>query len=152
MRLSRVSLHLLFLTTALAGCATQPDAPVPAATPVPTVQTASPEAKPFLSAEHAGVHERKASTQTVSFSLRDCEAVGGKVRPVGRSQTLTCVIPYMDAGKSCHDGSECMGLCVAPPTAAGKHVQGTCSRDSGGARGCYSQIRKGRALPGICPD
>ena len=94
----------------------------------------------------------KSGPAMTSFSLRDCAAVGGKVRPIGRAGTMTCVIPYLDAGKTCRDSGECMGMCITAPASAGTHLKGTCSPDSGAVFGCYSEVKRGKALPGICVD
>lgn len=103
---------------------------------------ASPTTKPVI----------KPGPAMTSFSQRDCAAVGGRVRPVGKAAMPTCVIPYLDAGKSCRDSAECMGMCITAPVAAGTHLKGTCSPDSGAVFGCYSEVKRGKALLGICVD
>lgn len=100
----------------------------------------------------ASMPASKTGPAMTSFSQRDCAAVGGKVRPVGKAGTKTCVIPYLDAGKPCRDSGECMGICITAPAAAGTRLKGSCSTDSGSVFGCYSEVRRGRALPGICVD
>jgi hypothetical protein len=50
---------------------------------------------------NAGLAEEKA-----------CKKSGGKWQPVGARQSMACITTYLDAGKSCTDGSECQGGCV----------------------------------------
>jgi hypothetical protein len=76
------------------------------------------------------------------------------VKPVGRRQTLQCVISYSDAGKSCSSGSQCSGDCRAKPgidTVPGQAVSGQCQTDSD-RFGCSTKVENGRAQATICID
>lgn len=88
------------------------------------------------------------------IAAADCASRGGTMTPVGRMQTLQCVIAYSDAGKACRTGSDCLGDCrtegnVAPPP--GREITGVCQATSD-RFGCYTRIENGRAEPTICVD
>lgn len=83
-----------------------------------------------------------------------CEARGGKMTPVGRMQSLQCVIDYADAGKACRSGADCQGDCrVDGPVAvpAGREVTGVCAANSS-RFGCHTTIENGRAQATLCVD
>jgi hypothetical protein len=76
------------------------------------------------------------------------------MRPLGRRQTLQCVVSYADAGKSCSSGSQCSGECRASPdseTVPGQAVAGNCQADSD-RFGCSTKVENGRAQATICID
>ncbi|WP_306002393.1 hypothetical protein [Brevundimonas sp. C43] len=84
----------------------------------------------------------------------DCAARGGEMKPVGRAQTLQCVVTYADAGKRCTTGSDCLGDCRvddAPFPAAGSAAVGRCQAESQ-VFGCYARLEDGKATPAICVD
>lgn len=83
-----------------------------------------------------------------------CHAAGGVMKPVGRRQTLQCVLSYADAGKSCTSGSQCAGDCRAEPgteAVPGQPVAGYCQATSD-RFGCSTQVEDGRAQSTICID
>lgn len=93
-------------------------------------------------------------SDTPSLSSAACEARGGTMKPVGRMQTVQCVIAYADAGKPCTDGSQCQGDCRAEPAGAANEaapVRGVCQAESN-RFGCFTTIRNGRAEPTLCID
>lgn len=83
-----------------------------------------------------------------------CARRGGAMRPVGRLQTLQCVVRYGDAGRRCTSGEQCQGDCrieddTAP--AEGQPAAGQCQASSN-RFGCYTRVENGRAAPTICVD
>lgn len=83
-----------------------------------------------------------------------CQAQGGTLQPVGRMQTLQCVIDYADAGKPCTDGDQCAGDCRADTAEhldAGAPAAGRCQADSN-RFGCYTTVENGKAEATICVD
>ena len=84
----------------------------------------------------------------------DCGRAGGTMKPVGKMQSLQCVIAYSDAGKSCSSGSQCAGDCRADPAvdaAPGKQVAGYCQATSD-RFGCSTRVEGGVAQSTICID
>lgn len=83
-----------------------------------------------------------------------CAARGGVMRPVGRAQSVRCIVRHADAGRACTDAGQCQGECLAAagarPDEAGV-VHGVCSTDSN-RFGCRTVIRDGKARPTICVD
>jgi putative hemolysin len=84
-----------------------------------------------------------------------CAARGGTLKPVGRMQSIQCIIRYADAGKRCTDGDQCEGDCrvegnsVVP---AGRAVTpGVCQVDSN-RFGCFTTVKNGRAEATLCVD
>lgn len=90
----------------------------------------------------------------VSSEAAACAARGGVMRPVGRAQSVRCIVRYADAGRACTDAAQCQGECLASsdgePDQAGV-VHGVCSADSN-RFGCRTVIRDGKARPTICVD
>lgn len=89
-----------------------------------------------------------------SLSPSECEARGGAMTPVGRMQTVQCVIRYADAGKACTDGAQCQGDCRTEPTVTareGQSVRGVCQATSN-RFGCFTTIRDGKAEATLCID
>ena len=84
-----------------------------------------------------------------------CTQLGGLYEPAGRAGYLHCVLTYSDAGKSCSDGADCEGDCLAgseqPAGTAGPAVSGTCQATTS-RFGCYSRIEQGRVAMAICVD
>ncbi|WP_181142539.1 hypothetical protein [Xanthomonas arboricola] len=90
--------------------------------------------------------------RAVSADAAECTAKGGQLRPVGRMQTVRCVVPYADAGKTCSDNSDCSGDCLATsivPT--GTATSGTCQRDSD-RFGCRQEVVGGMGQAALCID
>ncbi len=76
------------------------------------------------------------------------------MKPVGRMQTVQCVIAYADAGKSCRSGTECAGDCRAVQgldVRPGQQVAGSCQATSD-RFGCSTRVENGRAQSTICID
>ncbi|WP_242914157.1 hypothetical protein [Brevundimonas pishanensis] len=82
-----------------------------------------------------------------------CAARGGTMKPVGRAQTVRCVLNFTDAGKVCTDASQCQGDCLAEAsdTPASGQVQGRCAPTSD-RFGCRTEIKNGVAEPTLCID
>jgi putative hemolysin len=84
-----------------------------------------------------------------------CAARGGELRPVGRMQSLQCVIKYVDAGKRCTDGDDCLGDCrieeVANAPREGAAAVGQCQASSD-RFGCFTTVENGRAGATLCID
>ena len=85
----------------------------------------------------------------------DCSARGGRMQPVGRMQTMQCVIRYADAGKPCTDSDQCAGECrtadVTARPAEGAATAGVCQADSN-RFGCFTRVENGRAEATLCVD
>jgi len=99
------------------------------------------------------VAENRQATPVPTTST-DCAAKGGTMQPVGRAQTMQCVIAYADAGKRCTTGSDCLGDCRvedAPFPADGSAAVGRCQADSQ-PFGCYARVENGRTTSAICID
>ena len=90
-----------------------------------------------------------------SPAAADCVRRGGTMQPVGRMQTMQCVIRYADAGRRCTDGDQCAGECrvadVTARPAAGAAVVGQCQADSN-RFGCFTRVEDGRAEATLCVD
>lgn len=90
----------------------------------------------------------------VSSEAAACAARGGVMRPVGRAQSVRCIVRYADAGRACTDAAQCQGECLAvsgaEPDPSGV-LHGVCSADSN-RFGCRTVIRDGKARPTICVD
>ncbi|MBX7495462.1 hypothetical protein K3172_06280 [Qipengyuania sp. 6B39] len=117
--------------------------------------------------EGGAVGEAETGTQGVSTGMpalpgdamtdaekASCLAKGGTVERRGMIQAETCVTPYADAGKTCTDGDECEGKCLAygrvgsPP---GEQVEGICERDDR-TFGCFGIVEDGKVEAGLCVD
>ena len=81
---------------------------------------------------------------------RRCAEKGGTWQRICITQTLTCVLPYPDAGKPCNDSSECKGGCLAS-TSITKLAVGEC-KGTNDPCGCFSWVEKGRVVQGPCFD
>lgn len=83
-----------------------------------------------------------------------CTKSGATVERRGMAQTELCVTPYADAGKTCTDGDQCTGRCIAEGqvgSAPGETVTGICQRDDQ-LFGCYGIVEDGRIEAGLCVD
>jgi hypothetical protein len=83
-----------------------------------------------------------------------CKLAGGAFKPVGKMQTLQCVINYADAGQICTSGSQCAGDCRATSgidAVPGQKVAGFCQATSD-RFGCSTRVENGRAESTICID
>lgn len=107
-----------------------------------------------LSACAPGAAETEAENAVQTPTAADCAARGGSLQPVGRAQTIQCVVKYADAGKRCTTGSDCAGDCrveQAPFPEAGATAVGQCQADNR-PFGCYAKVENGKATPAICVD
>lgn len=88
------------------------------------------------------------------IAAADCAARGGEMTPVGRLQSLQCVVAYPDAGKACRSGSDCRGDCRVAGSVVlpeGRETTGVCSPDNT-RFGCHTTIENGRAQAMLCVD
>lgn len=100
-------------------------------------------------------HSREqAGALNVPSDASSCRRAGGTMKPVGRRQTIECVLDYADAGKSCTEGGQCAGDCRTPPSLdvrPGQQVAGYCQATSD-RFGCSTTVESGRAGATICID
>jgi hypothetical protein len=84
-----------------------------------------------------------------------CTAKGGSWQPVCRMQQPACVMTFADAGKTCSDGDDCQGDCLARPDAEfapdGAATTGICAANDDPC-GCKQKIEDGKAAAAICVD
>ena len=84
-----------------------------------------------------------------------CLAGGGSIRGQGMFGFPSCITPYSDGGKSCRDGADCEGLCIAagdyPDVMQGDVVEGFCQSDNSW-EGCYAEVSDGKSEGTICYD
>ncbi|WP_160735164.1 hypothetical protein [Altericroceibacterium endophyticum] len=81
-----------------------------------------------------------------------CEANGGFVDRRGRLQAELCIHPFVDAGQTCRDSSECEGKCIATGTPQENgETKGQCQKDDA-LFGCYSEVEDGQSVRAICVD
>ena len=95
-----------------------------------------------------------AAAASIPTDAAACSRAGGAMKPVGKMQSLQCVISYADAGKSCTSGSQCAGDCRAGSgvdIAPGQPVAGYCQATSD-RFGCSTRVENGRAQATICID
>lgn len=112
----------------------------------PKVFEPVPADSPYKPVEIAGERATRAERA-------DCEAVGGEIRKDGLAGWERCIQAYPDAGQTCQDSSECIGMCLADGNLAPADAEtsGSCQvTDS--PFGCYSELRDGIAEIGICVD
>lgn len=89
-----------------------------------------------------------------SQAAADCLARNGTMQPVGRMQTLQCVVLYPDAGKRCTDSDQCAGECRTPDATRpgqGAAVVGLCQATSN-PFGCFTRVEDGKAEATLCVD
>ncbi|MBL8549743.1 MAG: hypothetical protein JNJ73_07140 [Hyphomonadaceae bacterium] len=110
--------------------------------------------EPPVAPTPAPVSATKPEATSGQASAGDCASRGGSMQPVGRMQSLQCVVPFADAGRACTDGSQCAsGRCigeapVARPTGA---ASGVCQRTNF-QFGCFATIVGGRQQAVLCVD
>ncbi len=83
-----------------------------------------------------------------------CEAAGGEIQQGGLLGGEICVQTFADAGQSCTDSSQCMGLCLAAGdfvVGNSQPVTGQCKADDN-PFGCYQEVENGSPLGALCVD
>jgi hypothetical protein len=97
--------------------------------------------------------EKKYDEIMASDEIKNCKKNGGKIEKDGLAQFPICVIKYPDAGKLCHDNSECKGGCIAvnAPSQLNKSAEGKC-KETNSPFGCYATVVKGKAIVSMCVD
>jgi hypothetical protein len=83
-----------------------------------------------------------------------CLAGGGFVRRAGMLGSEGCYHRFSDAGKTCHDGSDCLGRrCYyeGKDSPAASDLRGQCAADDI-PFGCRQTLKAGRTEPAICVD
>ncbi len=81
-----------------------------------------------------------------------CTQDGGEWKPVCMAQEPACITAFPDAGKSCTDGSQCTGDCLAEGELADEaNATGVCQRDDNPC-GTFTRINDGVAEIGIAVD
>ncbi len=92
---------------------------------------------------------------SASDAAGDCDRRGGKMQPVGRLQTMQCVVTYADAGRRCTDSDQCAGECRVADGGArpseGTAVVGQCQASSN-RFGCFTRVEDGKAEATLCVD
>ncbi|WP_022953883.1 hypothetical protein [Leucothrix mucor] len=91
------------------------------------------------------------STNVTPKDEASCKQQGGTWGKVGLGGFMACTIPTGDAGKSCTDSSECERRCLTGVGEPGKQVTGQC-QSSNQPFGCWAEVLKGVAQPGLCID
>lgn len=99
---------------------------------------------------------RAPSSKLSRAERQKCSDNGGTVDGRGMFGTMTCVIPFSDAGKACHGDDECAGLCLIDAgdtlMPIGNPTTGYCQPDNAHF-GCFAQVEAGRvATPFMCYD
>ncbi len=109
----------------------------------------------LLSAACSPMAEQAPGAGTPSQSAEAaCAARGGSLQPVGRMQSIQCVIRYADAGKRCTDGDQCGGDCQLSEISsvpAGAAAVGVCAPTSN-RFGCATRVEDGKADATLCID
>ncbi|MCW2362100.1 MULTISPECIES: hypothetical protein [Sphingobium] len=92
-----------------------------------------------------------------SSELNSCARQGGSLQARGRAQTVMCVVPYADAGKSCASKKDCQGRCLAQPGKNGalpldeQKAPGRCQADNK-LFGCFAELDGGKVVRSMCID
>ena len=80
-------------------------------------------------------------------SKAQCAAAGGTMQYstnfIGDVHYHFCTLPARDAGKACHDSSECENTCLAVPGKAGQPATGRCGEHSNVKYRCSEVVRNG---------
>jgi hypothetical protein len=102
-----------------------------------------------------GYGDEPAPVAVPENAAEDCLARNGTLQPVGRMQTMQCVVRYADAGKRCTDSDQCAGECRTADVTArpdeGAAVAGVCQADSN-RFGCFTRVEDGKAEATLCVD
>jgi hypothetical protein len=109
--------------------------------------------------------EIQRAAETEPEEKASCENQGGKWGPLGGLANQTgCNIPYSDGGKTCSDSRQCQGECIVEDDLVsilkgkpvkefrpGQPVTGICTSWRI-MFGCFTYVRKGKVVPGLCID
>ncbi|WP_292062038.1 hypothetical protein [Brevundimonas sp. UBA7664] len=102
-----------------------------------------------------GYGDEPAPVAVPENAAADCLARNGTLQPVGRMQTMQCVVRYADAGERCTDSDQCAGECRTADVTArpdeGAAVAGVCQADSN-RFGCFTRVEDGKAEATLCVD
>lgn len=83
-----------------------------------------------------------------------CEAGGGRIQDVCGAGHSACATAFVDGGKPCADGSECLGRCIVPasqPMIPPWENKGACAASTI-ICGCYQEVKRGKVQrAGFCP-
>lgn len=86
--------------------------------------------------------------------IADCIAGGGEMLPGGMLQSIQCVTPYSDGGKTCTDSTDCEGLCTTDderwPHDA--DIKGPVCEFTDSPFGCRAEVKNGVADFALCID
>jgi hypothetical protein len=77
--------------------------------------------------------------------------------PLGRMQTVRCVITYADAGRRCTDSDQCEGTCrlngePSPTVRPGSAAVGQCQASNASNFGCFTTVEDGKVDATLCVD
>jgi len=112
--------------------------------PIATEQTPKPE----LTITPPHIKDKYASAAETEL----CEAIGGIISRQGLAGFEMCVVPYKDAGKTCRDSADCLGQCRTDNAVnIGESTTGLCQANNI-PFGCFTEVKNGRAQPGLCVD
>jgi putative hemolysin len=129
--------------------------PMPQNDAATTAQLAEAEAPQSIPALPEGADPALAAESSTQESEAACNARGGKLRRVGRLQSVQCVVSYPDAGQRCTDGDDCRGDCRVTGNGAvpaeGAAAVGQCQQTNM-SFGCFTRVEDGKADATLCVD
>jgi len=96
--------------------------------------------------------QRYRAVALAQIDQEKCRFEVGAIREVGLFGTPACVKPYPDAGRTCSDKSECVGLCKAPRRPPSDPAQSAPAKGTPMTYGCFGWIKDGVFVNGICAD
>ena len=99
--------------------------------------------------------EQQRAESLAKIDRAACAAKGGRVVQLGLLGLWGCEIPFADAGKACHDKSDCAGHCYAADNtdrnAPPGRAMGKC-QPTNSPFGCHAEINNGVVEPTLCVD
>lgn len=148
--MKRIILPVAALTAlVLAACQPMPQNDT---APAQLAEAGAPQSIPALPDGADPALAAESSTQEAEAA---CTARGGKLRRVGRLQSVQCVVSYPDAGQRCTDGDDCQGDCRVDGNGAipaeGAAVVGQCQQTNM-SFGCFTRVEDGKADATLCID
>lgn len=97
----------------------------------------------------------EACPKVTNKAVLECRQQNGVMQREGMMGCYMCVVTFIDAGKSCHDESDCEGSCRAKQdqfaNAGTANQTGVCQKNSS-PFGCYQNIKNGVLQPALCVD